>query len=761
MKLALVSSHLLRLFLHLVIAMACLCAAVQADPPTKFVVKGIGGGGAMYSPTINPGNPLEMAVACDMSPQFVTADGGKTWGTIDFRQMQSGHECSIRYTRDPAIRWAIDFSTREGNDGKRVVRSNDGGKTWKPMSHEAWPEDRTAWMIYADYEHPERALVAAEYRQLWITLDGGKTFQQKLTVPGESGLHLAGVFFDDDTIYAGTGGGLYISSDGGKTFARSTAEGLPPGNFLTSFAGGKNNGKTKLYCVTHKQGWAGIQGEEHGGFTGVWVLEVGQKTWVKQTNGLPNGSEPFFVRMAGNDCDTAYVAGGWRSAPCVFKTTDGGTTWADVFLTDGNRNIVTAWSGDGGDRGWSYGEYALGFEVSTLDKNNLLLTDLGCAHASDDGGKTWRAVYTTPLTARAVGTCPKGQAYLGNGMEMTSIWQMLWFDAANLFVCATDIKGYRSTDGGKSWSFNYVGHDLNTMYRAVTHPATKVTYAAVSSVHDMYQSTYLADARIDSGSGAVLASSDMGANWKTVGKLAKPVVWVELDPRNPNRLYAAMISSKEGGIYVTDDLDKGVGCSWTRLAAPPRTEGHPYNIRVLTDGALVCTFSGRRAPQQFTASSGVFLSADGGKTWEDRTDPAMRYWTKDMIIDPADQAQNTWYAGVFFAWGNAGRTGKNGLYRTRDRGKTWTLLTDSTLAPSGVLNVESGAFDPAKTGQFYFTTEYDGLFYSPDIRAEKPAFQPVESYRFKHPLRIQFNPQRQSEIWVTSFGNGMAVGQTN
>ena len=175
--------------------------------------------------------------------------------------------------------------------------------------------------------------------------------------------------------------------------------------------------------------------------------------------------------------------------------------------------------------------------------------------------------------------------------------------------------------------------------------------------------------------------------WKPVGNLARPVVCVALDARNPSRLYAAVVHSKEGGLYAVDTA-RPVPV-WMRLTAPPRTEGHPCDIHALQDGSLVCTFSGRRVGNNFTPSSGVFFSADGGQTWEDRTDSRMRYWCKDLVTDPADKTQSTWYVGVFFAWGKAGQTGKSGLYRTTDRGKHWTLLADSSLAPSKVLNVES------------------------------------------------------------------------
>ncbi len=553
---------------------------LPAAPPAKWVSRGVGGGGALYSPTINPADPREMAVACDMSPQFTSLDAGKTWSRVDFRQLQSNHECAIRFTKDPNIRWAIDFSPFDGGELARPTRSSDGGKTWHALAEDAWPRNRTAYVLYADYENPDRVAVSADYRELWITLDGGRSFEKKITgADRNAGLHLAGAFFDGPNIYLGLNDGLYTSTDGGKTFAKSDAGGLPRAGFMSSFAGGKSAGRVRLYGVMQKSGWAGISGADHGGFTGVYALDLDRKTWVKKTGGLgPRrrrsscGWPPMTRTPPTSPAATSIRA----PAPRSIRPPTAVTTWSDVFLTDHNRNIVVGWAGDGGDFAWSFPEYALGFEVSLLDKNHLLMTDLSCLHASNDGGKTWRQAYTTSAAARPVGQAPKGEAYLSCGLEVTSIWQVLWFDANSLFACATDIKGFRSTDAGKSWSFKYSGHNLNTMYRAVTNPSTRVTYAGVSSVHDLYQSTYLADNRIDGGKGGVLATSDRGATWKPVGNLARPVVCVALDARNPSRLYAAVVHSKEGGLYAVDTA-RPVPV-WMRLTAPPRTEGHPCDI---------------------------------------------------------------------------------------------------------------------------------------------------------------------------------------
>lgn len=754
-----------RVLVVTLIAVAALSTMAQADPPKQWTSHGPGGGGAMYSPSLSPHNVDELYVACDMSPQFHTTDFGRTWETINFRQLESNKFAKVGFTKDPLVCWTLNYISPGGGDCVRPSRTVDGGKTWQLPSAEAWPASRIAYVLCADYNNPDRAVASAEYRELWVTQDGGKTWERKLRTDWHSGLVLAGAFFDGDTIYVGTNVGLCVLKDGAKTFEKADLAGMGPGEEILSMTGAKQNGKVRLFAVAYDKMWAGMTGADRGGYKGVYVLDVGEKQWVKKTNGI-EGGVPFFAAMAPNDINTAWLGGGYgypKTGPCVFRTADGGDTWKSVFETDGNRNIAAGWAGIGGEFAWSWPEYCLGLDVSPIDKERAVITDLGCVHATTDGGKTWRALYTQPSKPHEPGKpIPKGDTYRGNGLEPTSCWWLCWLDESNIIAGYTDIRGARSTDGGKTWGWNYTGHNLNTMYQVIKHPAKDVAYLANSSVHDMYRSTYLMDAKIDKGKGGVMYSADKGANWKMLKDFGRPTIWIAIDPKNPNRMFASVIHSKDGGIYVTEELDKGEAATWTKLPAPPRTEGHPMNVHVLTDGTVVCTFAGRRVGSGFTPSSGVFVSSDGGKTWEDRSDPAMRYWTLDLVVDPNDRKQDTWYACTFMAWGKTDPEAKrSGLYRTIDRGKTWTCLADKALSPTGVLNVTSCTVNPSNPNEMYFGTEYDGLFYTKNLRDAKPAFTQVASFPFRNLCRVFFNPFKKGEVWVTTFGNGIYVGTGN
>ncbi|MGL4597778.1 MAG: T9SS type A sorting domain-containing protein, partial [Bacteroidia bacterium] len=252
--------------------------------------------------------------------------------------------------------------------------------------------------------------------------------------------------------------------------------------------------------------------------------------------------------------------------------------------------------------------------------------------------------------------------------------------------------------------------------------------------------------------GKIIYSTDHGATWSNLHVFNHPVFWITLDPSNPNRAYASVIHYNNGngvgGIYRCDDLQNLAASTWTLLPNPPRTEKHPASIEVLNDGSVVCSYSGRRnGAGTFTASSGVFVYDPVGNSWTDVSDAGMFYWTKDIVIDPTDTNQNTWYAGVFSGWGGP-PNGLGGLYKTTNRGISWTRI-------SNVDRVTSCAFDPVFTGRVFMTTEQDGLWVCANINAPVPVFAQDSLFPFRQPERVFFNPYNPTEIWVTTFGNGL------
>ena len=725
--------------------------------PASFSSRGIGGGGALFSLSINPSDNNEYYVSCDMGELFHTTDFGSTYTQVNFQELIGGHNSKVCFTSTAGLLYSISYANNE----VVPMKSTDNGITWSALAGNPDNTEET-FSIDADFNNPNRVIISY-YGEIFFSNDGGTTFTSIHTALTGSGNVVGGVFFDGANIYVGTNDGVLVSATSGVSWVTAPITGIPASDRIWSFAGAKSGTTTRFFCITADAGdiYAGVVGSDYYNFMkGVYSVDYGTGNWLPQMTGITAGTDfPMFVRMATNDINTVYLAGSNTSSePIVLKTLNAGAAWNDVFLTANNQNINTGWSGQGGDRGWSYGECPFGLAVAPNDANDVIFGDFGFVYKTSNGGTSWQQAYVNSAGQHPVNTLtPPFASYQSCGIENTTCWQVHWMDANNLWSCFSDIRGIRSTDAGNSWSFNYTGNTANSSYRIVQHPTTGTLFAGTSNIHDMYQSTRLADAQLDAtdANGKIIYSTNNGLTWQNLQVFNHPVFWIALDPSNPNIAYASVIhyngGSGLGGIYRTTNLNLLGSSTWTLLPNPIRTEKHPASIVVLNDGKVVCTYSGRRTAV-FTASSGTFVYDPSGGSWTDVSDPGMHYWTKDVVVDPNDPAQNTWYVCVFSGWGGPAN-GLGGLYKTTDRGSSWTKLTGSTID-----RVTSITFNPTNSNQIYLTTEGQGLWMSNNINSATPAFSLVNSYPFQQPERVFFNPYNTSEMWVTSFGNGMKTG---
>ncbi len=744
----------------------CLFYLASVAQPTTFSPKGIGGGGALFFPRINPANDNEFYVSCDMSELFHSTDFGNSYTQIHHSKLQVSGTSTYEFTNNANIAYC------KSNDGNSEypVKTTDGGGTWTILTAYDVATYGTIYNMSANYSNPSQLLIGA-YGDILFSNNGGTSFTLvKHTANMGAGIIMGGVLWDGSNIYIGTNEGLITSSNGGSTFAVQTTTGITSGEMIWSFAGAKNGGSTKFVCLTANTGdvYNGVMPWDYYSFAkGVYTMDNDNGTWVSKSTGITFTNDfLMYVGMAQNDINTIYIGGhdNTLGAPLVYKSANAGTTWNKVFNTTNNANIITGWEGIGGDKVWSWSETCFGISVAPTNSNKVLFGNFSNVQSTTDGGVTWKQAYVSTADQHPAGSpTPPKQTYTSIGLENTTCWQVIWMDANKMMASFSDIGGIRSTNAGNKWGFNYTGFSVNSLYR-LTKANNGKLYGACSNIHDMYQSTRLADAQLDAsdGNGKIVLSADSGATWTILHSFGHPVYWIAIDPNNADRMYASVIhfggtqGSQLGGIYMTNNLSAGAASTWTKLANPPRTEGHPACIQVLNDGKMVCTFSGRRnSSSAFTNSSGVFIYDPVGSTWSDKSDAGMDYWTNDIIIDPTDAAQNTWYVAVFSGWGGA-PNGLGGLYKTTNRGTSWTKLTGSQFD-----RVTSISFNPQNTNQAYLTTETQGLWVSNNMNTTTPTWTLVNSYPFRQPERVFFNPFNQNEMWVTSFGNGMKVGLLN
>ncbi len=179
------------------------------------------------------------------------------------------------------------------------------------------------------------------------------------------------------------------------------------------------------------------------------------------------------------------------------------------------------------------------------------------------------------------------------------------------------------------------------------------------------------------GGYGIYRSLDGGKNWKIMGlEQTRHIHKVIIDPTNPDIVYVAAIGSPWGehperGIFKT--IDGGV--TWSKILFNNNKTGaadlviDPKNPNKL----IAAMWEHKRDPWFFKSGgngSGLYITHDGGKTWEERTDkdglPKGELGRIGLAI--AANKPNIIYALI--------EAKKNALYKSTDGGFKWEKVND-------------------------------------------------------------------------------------
>lgn len=202
---------------------------------------------------VNPENPFEYYVATASGGVWKTVNGGTTYEPIFDSQNSYSIGCIALDPKNPNVVWV---GSGENNNqrsvayGDGIYRSEDGGASWKNMG---LTNSEHIGRIIIHPHHPEIVYVAAigplwkegGERGVYKTTDAGKTWTQILKIDDHTGVNdIAMDPRHPDILYAsahqrrrhdyayisgGPGSAVYRTTDGGKTWEKST-NGLPSGD---------------------------------------------------------------------------------------------------------------------------------------------------------------------------------------------------------------------------------------------------------------------------------------------------------------------------------------------------------------------------------------------------------------------------------------------------------------------------------------------------------------------------------------------------
>jgi photosystem II stability/assembly factor-like uncharacterized protein len=227
--------------------------------------------------------------------------------------------------------------------GGTVLRTSDGGATWSRLTI---PGAEKLDFRDIDAVSEDVAFVlsigSGESSRIYKTIDAGRTWALQFTNTDPKAFFDAMAFWDPNRGIAfsdSVDGQLVIlrTTDGGKTWTRVPAAGLPPaldneGAFAAS--------GTNVAVMGRDRVWIGTSTSR------VLRSSDGGLTWAAATTPLATGSSAGIFSIAFRDTDHGIVVGGdYRKESEAIDnaaiTSDGGRTWTALKGLTGFRSVVT------------------------------------------------------------------------------------------------------------------------------------------------------------------------------------------------------------------------------------------------------------------------------------------------------------------------------------------------------------------------------------------------------------------------------------
>jgi photosystem II stability/assembly factor-like uncharacterized protein len=499
--------------------------------------------------------------------------------------------------------------------------------------------------------------------------------------------------------FGGVGGGVWKTSDGGGTW-------LPVSDgqqFKTSSVGAIAVADSDPNIVYVGMGESCVRGNASNG-DGVYKSVDAGKTW--RNVGLQDSQTIGAVRVHPKNPDIVYVAAlghlwGPNEMRGVYRSTDGGGTWKQVFTRGPDAGAVDLAMDPSNPRVL----YASFWQV----RRNPYHFDSGGPGSglfkSTDGGDTWTDISRAPGLPRTV---------LGRiGVTISPanperVWAIV--EAAEGGVFRSDNAGRTWTKVNdqnilrqRAWYYNHIFADpqnadtvyaLNTgMYRSIDGGRT---FAAIRTPHGDNHDLWIApndpQRMIESNDGGANITYDGGRTWSSINNQPTAQFYrVALDNDFPYNIYGAQqdnstvrIASRTagGGITERDWYDVGGGESgW--IAPDPRDSQIVY----------AGSYDGLITRQDHRTGQSRDINA-----WPDNTMgygvEAMKYrfqWSYPIAFSPHDP--KTLYIGA------------NVLLKTTNEGQNWEAISpDLTRNDKSKMGTSGGPITQDNTSIEYYCT---------------------------------------------------------
>lgn len=752
-RLALLITLLLILPLHFMAVGRAADSAESASDPGKYSDDWRASGppgGDVRCLVVDPNNPDRFYLGTLDAQLYTSADAGKNWELLyNFNKPKLFVDHIIVDPRDSKTLYVAAHRHKEAGG---FFKSTDGGHKWRES-----PELKNeALHSLAQADSNPNVLIAGTFNGLFRSDNSGDTWTQLPTYNTPGLVHVESLAIDPrtvNTIYAGTWYLPYKSTDGGQTW-KNIKNGIiddsdifaididprDPNHVIASACSGiyeTNNGG---------ENWTKVQGipsqsrrtraiVQHPTVPGLVFAGTTEGFWRSDRGGKPDS----WMVTTSRQLEVNSIA----VHPLRPQTVYIGTNNYGVMVSnDGGKNFVPT------NGGYS-GRFANAIVTDSETPNRVYAATIntttggGFLFVSTDNGESWRPSM--------------------RNMPPRLITYSILQDArdANVIYLGTNLGVYRSTDRGASWApaTTPVKAGAPKKGRAAQSAATKSSLETTRRVQQALNAAgydvgapdgragrltiaglrkYQADRRlpvtgkIDSATLRSLGIVDDGIEETVALSDAVNALVQTVDPQTQQHVFLAATNV---GLYRSLDPTRG----WQRL---------PYGANF--DARTSSVSVNERHPETImvgTASAGVLISRDAGKTWERVAGVPTDAPVNAIAQDP--QRPSNIYVGT-----------KQSFYLSRDGGASWSRRGGNL--PFGdftsiLINPRNG--DEVFVGNAYQTGEIGGGVYRTinggqtwariDPRENRLASQRIWA--------LAFDSRNQNTLFVGSHSAGVYV----
>ncbi len=626
-----------------------------------------------------PGNPYTFYFGSVDGGIWKTTNAALTWKEISDGQMNPSVGALAIAPSDPKVIYVGTGEADMRSDmttGDGMYMSTDGGLNWK---HVGLEDTQHIGKILIDPHNPDLVLVAAlghaynanKERGVFRTTDGGKSWDRVLYKgPDIGAIDLAWDPDDPSVVYAtmwrarrppwsqyppdqGPGGGLYKSTDEGKTWAELEGHGLPPkpyGRIGVSVATG-SAGMNVYALVSALKSGSGLYHSTNGG-----------ETWKLTSNDPRIVTRMWYFGRVFVDPQNAQIV--YVPNRSLMRSTDGGKTFKAIKGSPGGDDYHYLW-------------------IDPTDDHRMIVASDQGVVASFDDGKTWSSWYNQPTAQFYHVAVDNRFPYRIYGCQQ---------DAGS--VCIKSRSDYGSITF-RDWHPVGAGE---SGYVAPDPLNPNIVYGG-----DTYGAVYRFN--MVTGQSQVVSPSPLSEFYTPAPDRKYRFTWtspIVFDKLDPHILYLGaqvLLKTDDGGIHwkaISPDLTQaglrvksadtshvGWGVIYTVAPSPVRAG----LIWVGSDDGL------------------IHVTTDGGRHWTNVTPKGLTPWSKISLIEASPFEAGEAYAAV-----DRRRLGDMApyIYRTTDFGATWTLTVKGIGATSYVHVVRA---DHTRKGLLYAGTE-NGVYVS-------------------------------------------------